>query len=234
MLRTEDLTVCYSGLTALRDINVSVAEGEFIAIIGPNGAGKTTLLNTLSGLTKPLSGSVNFLGNRIDGKPAYEICNTGIAQVPEGGKIFPRMKVIQNLEMGAYIHRARQHFAESLQDVFRLFPILEQRKDQLAGTLSGGEQQMLAIGRGLMSRPKLLMLDEPTQGIAPKAIDGLLDALRSLSQGGLTIILVSQEVLRTLKLVERAYVLENSRIVMEDSSTALMNNSKIKESYLGL
>ena len=235
MLQVSDLSVFYGHLPALRGVSFTVAKGEFVSIIGSNGAGKTTLLKTISGLMKPTSGTVQFEGKRLDGLPTYEICRRGIIQVPEGRKIFPRMKVIDNLEMGAYLPEAKSRFHETCEQVYALFPLLASRKKQLAATLSGGEQQMLALGRALMSRPRVLMLDEPSLGLAPKASQGIFQTIEKLNQEqGLTILLVSQDVLQSLRLSHRAYVLENTRVVMEGKGTDLLNDPKVKQSYLGL
>jgi len=234
MLRVSDLSVFYGHLPALRGVSFAVGKGEFVSIIGSNGAGKTTLLKTLSGLMKPTSGMVHFEGNRIDGLPTYEICSRGIIQVPEGRKIFPRMKVIDNLEMGAYLPEAKKRFHETREQVYALFPLLASRRKQLAATLSGGEQQMLALGRALMSRPKLIMFDEPSLGLSPKASQGIFQTLGKLNQDGLTTLLISQDVLQSLGLAQRAYVLENSRIVMEGKAADLLQDPKVKKAYLGI
>ena len=234
MLQGSDLSVFYGHLPALREVSFAVEKGESVSIIGSNGAGKTTLLKTISGLMKPTSGTVHFEGNRIDGLPTHEICSRGIIQVPEGRKIFPRMKVVANLEMGAYLPEAKKNFRKTLEEVFALFPLLEQRKKQMAVTLSGGEQQMLAIGRALMSRPKLIMFDEPSLGLSPKASQGIFQVIGKLNREGLTVLLISQDVLQSLRLAQRAYVLENSRIVMEGKGSDLLQNPKVKQAYLGI
>ncbi len=234
MLKVSDLNVAYDHLPALRGIVLGVEKGEIVSVIGSNGAGKTTLLKTISGLLRPTSGSVLFEQERIDGLPPFAICQRGIVQVPEGRKIFPRMKVIDNLQMGAYLPRAKKYFRETLEEVFNLFPILGERKKQIAATLSGGEQQMLAIGRGLMALPKLLMLDEPSLGLAPKTSQEIFQTLEKLSKKGFTILLISQDVLQSLRLGERAYVLENTRIVMEGKGADLLQDQKVREAYLGI
>lgn len=234
MLQGSDLSVFYGHLPALREVSFTVAKGEFVSIIGSNGAGKTTLLKTISGLMKPTSGTVHFEGNRIDGLPTHEICSRGIIQVPEGRKIFPRMRVVGNLEMGAYLPEAKKNFRRTLGQVYALFPLLEQRKKQMAATLSGGEQQMLAIGRALMSQPKLIMFDEPSLGLSPKASQGIFEVIGRLNREGLTVLLISQDVLQSLRLAQRAYVLENSRIVMEGKGSDLLQNPKVKQAYLGI
>ena len=235
MLNVKNLDVFYDRLQALRNVSIKVEEGEFVAIIGNNGAGKTTLLKTISGLLKPRSGVIEFQGKRIDLLPPHVICEMGIIQVPEGRKLFPKMKVIENLELGAFTPKARKHRKETIKKVYDLFPILEKREKQIAGTLSGGQQQMLAIGRALMSMPQLLMLDEPSLGLAPKAALEIFSAMEALNkEEGLTILLVSQECLQALKLAKRAYVLENMEIVLEGRGKDLINNPKVKEAYLGI
>jgi branched-chain amino acid transport system ATP-binding protein len=192
-------------------------------------------LKTISGLMKPASGTVQFEGKRIDGLSTHEICSRGIIQVPEGRKIFPRMKVVDNLEMGAYLPEAKKRFHETAEQVYALFPFLASRKKQLAATLSGGEQQMLALGRALMSRPRVLMLDEPSLGLSPKASQAIFQTIEKLNrEQGLTILLVTQDVLQSLRLAHRAYVLENSRVAMEGKGTDLLNDPKVKQSFLGL
>ena len=234
MLQVSDLSVFYGHLPALREVSFLVGKGELVSIIGSNGAGKTTLLKTISGLMKAASGTVRFEGDRIDGLPTYEICSRGIIQVPEGRKIFPRMKVIDNLEMGAYLPEAKRRFHESREQVYALFPLLASRKKQLAATLSGGEQQMLALGRALMSRPKLIMFDEPSLGLSPKASQEIFQIIGKLNQEGLTVLLISQDVLQSLGMAQRAYVLENSRIVMEGKAAELLQDPRVKEAYLGI
>jgi branched-chain amino acid transport system ATP-binding protein len=234
MLQVTDLTVFYGYLPALREVSFRVERGEFVSVIGSNGAGKTTLLKTISGLIKAASGTVRFEGDRIDNLPTYEICSRGIIQVPEGRKIFPRMKVIDNLEMGAYLPQAKRRFYETREQVYALFPLLASRRKQLEATLSGGEQQMLALGRALMSRPKLIMFDEPSLGLSPKASREIFQTTARLNRQGLTVLLISQDVLQSLGLAQRAYVLENSRIVMEGKAADLLQNPKVKEAYLGI
>jgi len=221
-------------MPALREVSVYLDDGELVSIIGSNGAGKTTLLKTISGLLRPTGGSIEFKGERIDGLPTYEICKRGVIQVPEGRKIFPRMKVIDNLQMGAYLPQAKEYFHKTLEEVFSFFPFLAERKRQMAATLSGGEQQMLAIARALMNRPKLLMLDEPSLGLSPIASQGIFQNIGILNRHGLTILLISQEVLQSLRLAQRAYVLENSRIVMEGKGAELLQDQRVRESYLGI
>jgi branched-chain amino acid transport system ATP-binding protein len=234
MLQVSDLSVFYGHLPALRGVFFGVEKAELVSIIGSNGAGKTTLLKTISGLMRAASGMVHFEGDRIDRLPTYEICRRGIIQVPEGRKIFPRMKVLDNLEMGAYLPEAKKFLSETRERVYALFPLLAARKKQLAATLSGGEQQMLALGRALMSRPKLIMFDEPSLGLSPKVSQEIFRAIGKLNEEGLTVLLISQDVLQSLSLAQRAYVLENSRIVMEGKAAQLLQDPKVKEAYLGI
>lgn len=234
MLKVNSISVSYGKLQAIRDIRIEVVENDFVAVIGSNGAGKTTLLRAISGLTRISSGSIEFKGERLDGLLPRRICEMGIVQVPEGRKIFPFMKVRENLQLGAYLPRPRKLLQDSLSQVYQLFPVLKERQNQLAKTLSGGEQQMLAIGRGLMSRPLLLILDEPTLGLSPKLAAEMLMSLKQLNEQGITILLVSQEVIQSLQLARRAYVLENGRVVLEGTGNELSRNEHIRKAYLGL
>lgn len=234
MLRVEKLSIDYSGVTALREVSLAVHEGEIVTVIGANGGGKSTLLKTISGLLSPSSGSIQFIGERIDGLPPHEICKRGLIQIPEGRQLFPKMKVIHNLQMGAYLPEARKNVAQSLERVYGLFPLFRERRNQRTGLLSGGEQQMLAIARALMSRPKLLMLDEPSEGLSPLLTSNIFDTLKTLGGQGMTILLVSQEVEQALDLSHRAYVLENGQITLEGRSEELLNNDKVRASYLGM
>jgi branched-chain amino acid transport system ATP-binding protein len=234
MLNVENLSIEYAGINALRNVSLRVEEKEIVSVIGANGGGKTTLLKTISGILKPKPGKIEFQGERIDGLPPHTICAKGLIQVPEGRQLFPRMKVIDNLQMGAYHPEARRNLTASLERVFNLFPILKERERQKAGLMSGGEQQMLAIARALMSLPKLLMLDEPSEGLSPVLTENVFGILHQLKDQGLTIMLVSQEVAQSLELSSRAYILENSQIVLEGKSAELMNNDKVRESYLGM
>jgi branched-chain amino acid transport system ATP-binding protein len=226
--------VGYAGVDVLRDVSLTVNDGEIVSVVGANGGGKTTLLKTISGLMKPTAGQIEFMGERIDQLPPHEICRRGLIQVPEGRQLFPKMKVINNLEMGAYLAEARRQTVQSLERVYSLFPLFQQRKHQKAGLLSGGEQQMLAIARALMSMPKLLMLDEPSEGLSPLFTSNVFDTLKILGEQGLTILLVSQEVELSLALSNRAYVLENGQITLEGKSSEMLCNDKVRESYLGM
>jgi branched-chain amino acid transport system ATP-binding protein len=234
MLKVEKLSVGYEGISVVREVSLSVEEGEIVSIVGANGGGKTTLLKTISGLLQPSSGTIEFLGEPIHGFPPHEICRRQLIQVPEGRQLFPKMKVIDNLEMGAYLSEARKKTRQSLERVYGLFPLFRERHNQKAGSLSGGEQQMLAISRALMSAPKLLMLDEPSEGLSPLFTDNVFEALKILGEQGLTILLVSQEVERSLEMSHRAYVLENGRISLEGKSGDLLGNDKVRQSYLGM
>ena len=234
MLRTDNLSVFYDELQALIDVSLEVPEGALLAVIGSNGAGKTTLLRAISGLLRPRQGRILFEGEPIQHESTERICMRGIVQVPEGRKLFPLMSVRENLEMGAYLPKAKAGARKKFPEVFRLFPILERRQAQLAGTLSGGEQQMLAIGRALMAGPRLLMLDEPSLGLSPKIASEIYATLDLLHGEGMTLMLVSQDVLQALRISSRAYVIENGRIVMEGESRELLGNPKVKEAYLGM
>ncbi|GIW01330.1 ABC transporter ATP-binding protein [Roseiflexus sp.] len=234
MLQVEHLNVAYDTLQVLWDVSLEVREGEIVALIGSNGAGKTTLLRTISGLMKPLFGSIRFIGEEIAGLPPHEICRRGVIQVPEGRALFPRMRVLENLELGAYLPAARAQRHETIEYVYHLFPRLKERWRQDAGTLSGGEQQMVAIGRALMARPKLLMLDEPSLGLAPVLVETIMEVLTRLNAEGMTILLVSQEVHQALAIAHRAYVIENGRIVRSGSSRELRDDDAVRSAYLGL
>jgi branched-chain amino acid transport system ATP-binding protein len=234
VLKVENLSVAYLGDAVLHGIALAVNEGEIVSVVGANGGGKTTLLKTISGLMKPTSGAVRFMGERIDGLAPHEICKRGLIQVPEGRQLFSKMSVVHNLEMGAYLPEARKNVAGSLRRVYDLFPVLTQRTRQRAGLMSGGEQQMLAIGRALMSLPRLLMLDEPSEGLSPLLTSAVFDALKTLGDSGLAVLIVSQEVERSLGLSHRAYVLENGRITLEGKSADLLCDDRVREAYLAI
>ncbi|HHY38453.1 MAG TPA: ABC transporter ATP-binding protein [Clostridia bacterium] len=234
LLEVLNLSVKYGDLQVLFDINLSVRDGEIVSIIGANGAGKTTIIKTISGLVKSVSGEIRFLGKRLDKLPPHLVAEMGVMQVPEGRGIFPLLTVQENLEMGAYVPSARKQMRESMKKVFEMFPRLEERKSQLARTLSGGEQQMLAIGRALMGRPKLLLVDEPSLGLAPILAREVFQTIKSLNSQGTTILLVEQDVRQSLALCHRGYVLENGRIVLEGTGSALLGDERIKRAYLGL
>jgi branched-chain amino acid transport system ATP-binding protein len=235
VLTLEQIDVYYGNIQALWKVSLGVEGGEIITIVGSNGAGKSTILRSITGLIKPRRGSITFDSRRIDALSPDEIVRLGISMVPEGRELFPRMTVRENLELGAaYIDRAYSQAIESLDWVLTLFPVLRERSKQQAGTLSGGEQQMLAIGRALMSRPQILMLDEPSLGLAPLLVAGVFRTVRQINQEGVTVLLVEQNVRQSLTLAHRAYVLENGRIVMEGKGRELIADKHVKEAYLGL
>ena len=234
MLEVSNLDVFYGKSQALRDVSLRVNEGEIVALVGANGAGKTTLLNTISGLLRPASGSVKFLGKRIDRLAPHKIMKLGISQIPEGRKLFTDMTVRENLEMGAYTSEAWKRRKETLEQVYQVFPVLKERAGQSAKKLSGGEGQMVAIGRGLMSSPRLCMFDEPSYGLAPRLLSEVLDVIKHLREQGITVFLVEQNVRRTLETADRAYVLENGRIVLEGKGKDLLQDELVKKAYLGL
>jgi branched-chain amino acid transport system ATP-binding protein len=234
MLKVNNINVFYRDLQALWNVSFEVKDGEIIVIAGSNGAGKTTILKTISGLLHPKSGSINFLEKRIDKDSPHKIVSSGIAHIPEGKHLFPYMTVLENLEIGSYNLRARKKKGETIEWVYQLFPILKERKNQLAGTLSGGERQMLAVGRGLMSRPKLLMLDEPSLGLAPKLVLTVFDIVKKINEEGVTILLVEQNVRRALEIADRAYILETGKITIKGKGKKLLANKYVKKAFLGL
>ena len=234
MLEVSNLDTFYGKAQALWDVSLRIAEAEIVALIGSNGAGKTTLLNTISGLLRPASGSVEFLGKRIDGLTPHFIVGLGISHVPEGRKLFADMTVRENLEMGAYPYHAWKRKEETLKQVYQVFPSLKEREGQLARTLSGGEQQMLAMGRGLMSRPRLCMFDEPSYGLAPRLLLEVFQIIKSLREQGITVLLIEQNVRHTLEIADRAYVLENGRVVLEGAGDKLLQSDYMRKAYLGL
>jgi branched-chain amino acid transport system ATP-binding protein len=234
MLELTSVTAGYGAFTALWDVSLRVATNEAVAVVGPNGAGKTTLLRVISGLIAPRAGSLTFERTPIGGRPAHEIVGHGIAHVPEGRRIFPALTVADNLKMGAFLPAARKRFAESLARVYALFPVLAERQKQRAGSLSGGEQQMLAVGRALMSGPKLILLDEPSMGLAPVMVLRLFDLIRRVREEGYTILVVEQNVRQVLKLVDRAYLLEVGRIKMEGRADELAEQDFVRKAYVGL
>lgn len=233
MLSIENINVFYRELQALWDITLQVNEGEIVALIGPNGAGKTTTLNTVSGLLKPSSGDIRFLEKSLKKEPTYKIVEMGISQVPETGKIFTGMSVFENLELGAFIPQARKVKGQTLERVFQIFPRLEERQKQQAGTLSGGERQMLAIGRALMSVPRLLMLDEPSFGLAPILVQQMFEMIIKINQMGVTILLVEQNIQAALDVAHRAYLLENGQIIGQGTAKDLLTFESVRSSYLG-
>ena len=235
MLKIRSLNVAYGGLRALSDVSLEVERGQFVAVVGPNGAGKSTLFKTISGTVAPVSGEIICNGRNLLTLPAAERAHFGIAHVPEGRQVFASMTVMENLEMGAYTRNGRMHRGETLPAIFELFPILAERRDQLAGTLSGGEQQMLAIGRGLASAPDLLMLDEPSMGLAPAVVDAIFERIRQIHRDrGLTILLVEQRVVEALESCDHGYVLETGRVVLSGPRDVIMSNAEVRRAYLGM
>jgi branched-chain amino acid transport system ATP-binding protein len=234
MLEVCNINALYGKAQALWDVCLGINEAEIVALVGSNGAGKTTLLNTISGFLRPASGSVEFLGKRIDGLPPHSIVELGISHVPEGRKLFADMSVRENLEMGAYPHHAWKQKEETLKQVYQVFPVLKERERQLARTLSGGERQMVAIGRGLMSRPKLCLFDEPSYGLAPLLVAEIFRIIQGLRDQGITVFLIEQNVRRTLEIADRAYVLENGRICLEGACDELLQSDFVRKAYLGL
>ena len=234
MLRVDEINVQYGDVQVLHEVTLGVSQQEIVTIVGANGAGKTTSLKTIAGILRPTSGEIHFLGERIDHLYPHQIVEKGLVRIPEGRKIFPSLSVLENLELGSYLPRPKAKRSESLENVFSLFSVLKERSQQLAGTLSGGEQQMLAIGRGLMSLPRLLMLDEPSLGLAPVLVREIFSTIRDINQHGTTILLVEQNVFNALDMAHEGYVLENGRIVLKGKSQDLLGDEHIKEAYLGV
>ena len=234
MLAVRDLDLFYGDAQALAGVSLEVEKGEIVAIVGANGAGKSSLIRCIAGIEKARSGKIVFDGRTISGLESHQICNLGIGQVAEGRQVFPSLTVLENLQMGAMLPRARAAARKNLEDVLSLFPRLSERTTQLAGTMSGGEQQMLAIGRCLMGAPELVMFDEPSLGLAPLVVQEVLHTIRLLNERGMTILLVEQNVAVSLKISSRAYVLENGRVVMSGSGDALLHDERVRQAYLGL
>jgi branched-chain amino acid transport system ATP-binding protein len=232
VLDVKDIHVFYGSIEAVKGMSFRVDRGEIVCLIGANGAGKTTTLRTVSGLLRPREGAIFYDGQRIDLLPAHEIVTLGVAQSPEGRRIFPRMSVRENLDMGAFTRKDSGQ-REDLERILELFPILRERARQAAGTLSGGEQQMLAIGRALMAKPKLLLLDEPSMGLAPIVVQRIFDIVREISEQGMTILLVEQNAAQALSLADRGYVIETGKIVLEDEARSLLANERVRKAYLG-
>jgi len=228
------VSASYGSVPAIGDISIDIGEGEAVGLLGANGAGKSTTLRAISGLMRLTAGTITFLGTSIAALPPYKVAELGIAHVPEGRQVFPEMTVQENLEIGAYVPRAKADRGRTLEVVFSIFPVLAERRRQLAGTMSGGEQQMLAVGRGLMLKPRLLMLDEPSLGLAPVMTDITFQKIQEIHAMGTAILLVEQNVARALTLVQRAYVLESGKIIMRGSSADLANNKKVQAAYLGI
>ena len=233
MLEVKDINVYYGLIHALRDVSFEVNEGETVALIGANGAGKTTTLHAVSGLLKPKSGSIHFCGKEITHTDAYKIPKLGLAQVPEGRRVFANMTVMENLEMGAYIRNGKENLNEEYERIFERLPRLKERRKQAAGTLSGGEQQMLAIGRALMSKPKMLLLDEPSMGLSPILVQEIFSIIQDVNKTGVTVLLLEQNAKMALNIANRAYVLETGQVVMSDDAKELSNNEQVRKAYLG-
>ena len=233
MLEVKDLEVYYGVIQAIKGISFHVDKGEVIALIGANGAGKTTTLHTVTGLISPKNGHVLFEGKDITTVPVHKIVSMGMAHVPEGRRVFAELSVYENLKMGAYTRKDKNEIEESLKNVYKRFPRLEERKNQMAGTLSGGEQQMLAMGRALMSRPKIILMDEPSMGLSPIMVNEIFDIIRSVSESGTTVLLVEQNAKKALSIADRAYVLETGKIVLEGKAKDLLEDDSIKKAYLG-
>lgn len=233
MLEVKDLQVYYGVIQALKGISFHVNQGEVIALIGANGAGKTTTLQTLTGILSPKSGSIVFEGKDLTRTPAHKIVEMGMAHVPEGRRVFADMSVYENLLLGAYTRKDKAEIAESLASVYKRFPRLEERKGQRAGTLSGGEQQMLAMGRALMSRPRIILMDEPSMGLSPIFVNGIFDIIREVSESGTTVLLVEQNAKKALSIADRAYVLETGSITMDGKAEDLLNDEAVQKAYLG-
>jgi len=233
MLEMEKVDTYYKDLQALWGISLQVKEGELVALVGPNGAGKTTTLRVISGLLKPAAGSISFDGQSLARQPANKIVEMGVSQVPEGGRVFTGLSVLENLELGAFVPRARKDRDQTIKQVYDIFPRLEERKQQRAGTLSGGERQMLAIGRAMMSKPRLLLLDEPSFGLAPVLVDTMFEMIAEINRQGVTVLLVEQNVRAAMELTKRAYVIENGRIVGQGSGEDLLTFESVRSAYLG-
>jgi len=234
LLEVSNLTTAYAGLVALSDVSISVDEGEIVVVAGANGAGKSTLLQSLVGLVRPRSGSVTFAGERIEALPGHEITARGLAFVPESKRLFGRLSVADNLRLGSYLHRGKADRDAPLERVFALFPRLKERLSQRAETLSGGEQQMLAIGRALMTRPRLLMLDEPSQGIMPRLVDEIFDAVVAIRDSGVTVLLVEQRLAESLRIARRAYVLQTGRVMLAGPAAEVLDHPDVRRVYLGI
>ncbi len=234
MLEIKNIDVYYGEFQALFTVSMKISEGETVITVGPNGAGKSTLLKSISGLLQPRNGSITFLGQRLDGLPAHEIVKLGIAHVPEGGRLFPRLTVMENLKIGSYLPRARKEFKQALKEIYQLFPVLDERKRQLADTLSGGERQMLAIARCLMSKPKLILLDEPSSGLAPRVVSRVFEFVHQIKAQGYSILMVEQNVRKALQLSNRAYLMESGRIHKEGTKQDFLEDPYIKKVYIGM
>lgn len=233
MLEIKDVEVFYGVIQAIKGVSFQVNEGEVIALIGANGAGKTTILHSITGLIAPKKGQIIFEGQDITTTPAHKIVSMGMAHVPEGRRVFAQLTVLENLKMGAFTRKDKEEIEESLIRVYKRFPRLEERKNQMAGTLSGGEQQMLAMGRALMSRPRIILMDEPSMGLSPIFVNEIFDIIREVSEGGTTVLLVEQNAKKALSIADRAYVLETGKIVLDGRAEDLLNDDSVKKAYLG-
>ncbi len=234
MLSVRDVTTAYQGLVAISDVTIDVAKGEVVAVCGANGAGKSTLIKSIAGAERPRSGTVTFDGQQINGMAQHLITARGIAYVPENRRLFPRLSVHDNLKLGSYMYRSQADRDDPLKFVFELFPRLSERLEQRAETLSGGEQQMLAIGRALMTRPRLLMLDEPSQGIMPKLVDEIFQAVKKIRDTGMTVLIVEQRMAEVLEIADRAYILQTGRVLMQGKASEIATNPDVRKAYLGL
>ena len=233
ILEVEDIHTFYGSIEALKGISIEVKEGEIVTLIGSNGAGKSTTLRSISGLNPPRTGKIIYDGKEIQGSPAHEVAAMGIAQAPEGRRIFPRLTVSENLDMGAFLRSNREEIARDRERVYELFPRLKEREHQKGGTLSGGEQQMLAMGRAMMANPKMLLLDEPSLGLAPVVVDRIYETIRTINQQGVTVLLVEQNANYALEVSARGYVLETGKVALTDESSALRSNEEVQRAYLG-
>lgn len=233
MLKVENLSVYYGVIQAIKGVSFEINEGEIIALIGANGAGKTTILHTITGLIGARSGSIVFDGHELTKTPAHKIVSLGMAHVPERRRIFQELSVLANLKLGAYTRKDKSEIEETIKMVYGHFPILEERKNQIAGTLSGGEQQMLAMGRALMSHPKIILMDEPSMGLSPLYVNEIFDIIKNINESGTTVLLVEQNAKKALSIADRAYVLETGKIALEGNAKDLLNNDSIKKAYLG-
>ena len=233
MLEIKDLEVCYGVIRAIKGVSFEVNQGEVIALIGANGAGKTTILHTITGLIPAKSGSILFEGKELTKTPAHKIVSMGMAHVPEGRRVFAHLSVLENLKLGAYTRKDKAEITKSLEMVYERFPRLEERKNQVAGTLSGGEQQMLAMGRALMSNPRIILMDEPSMGLSPLLVSEIFDIIKVISEGGTTVLLVEQNAKKALSIDDRAYVLETGNITLSGKASDLINDDSVKKAYLG-
>jgi branched-chain amino acid transport system ATP-binding protein len=233
LLQIEQIYIYYDKIAALKGVSLYLQPGEIVAIIGANGAGKTTLINAISGVLHPLKGHIAFKDGIISNLPAWKIARKGIVQVPEGRKVFPKLTVVENMELGAYPEKDRAEVKNRIENIYNLFPVLKERRNQLAGTLSGGEQQMLAIARGLMAKPELLMFDEPSMGLAPVLVEKVFQTIQEINKQKITILLVEQNAKKSLQIASRAYVLETGKVVLSDTADKLLENDLVKKAYLG-